>query len=318
MLTDHRKKQAEWAKAALCRYRDTSAMGDMVAQLAPWSWWATFTFRRMPSRSWALAQVRRYLEQLEIAAAQPIESVFLEDFGDLGGRYHFHLLIAGVDHLSSDGWEREARRLFGDCKIKPYDAEQGAAHYVAGKAVSKDRDLHFYGELRKKADAGDSATRVSSVVRGSPARQNAPDRERGKEDNPDVHVEKAVPRIFVSGSATAGTGRAAFAWFNETTGHKRVKSLTCKNAIEAEYHGLISVLETIPENEEAEILCASLLVYAQFDQLIRVVSHSQARLLAGVRALIRQRRLEVTLRCIPRSQNRGWILLRNFRRSGQV
>jgi ribonuclease HI len=312
MLTDHRKKQAEWAKAALCRYRDTSAMGEHVAQLAPWSWWATFTFRRMPSRSGALAQVRRYLEQLETAAAQPIESVFLEDFGDIGGRYHFHLLIAGVDHLSSDVWEREACRQFGDCEIKPYDGEQGAAHYVAGKAVSKDRDLHYYGDFERKASAEDFATRASRVVQGSPARQSVSDRDPRTGDS-NVSVEKANQRVFVSAIKQPDGNGAAFAWFNEATGKGRVEVIAGANKIEAEYHSCLSALEWVPEGSQIEIVSDSPLLCGQFHDIARVRGHGIRRLRARLMTSIHCQRLDVDVLCVPRSENQAWKLLKRYR-----
>jgi hypothetical protein len=147
MLADHYRKQAEAAKAAMRRYESNSEMGDYISKLARWCWWATFTFRIRPSRGYALRKVEQYLQELETAAASPIAWVLVGEHGDLNERLHFHVLIAGVDDLSRDHWEREANRRFGDSEISQYDAELAAPYYIAQKAISESPVLEFGGAI---------------------------------------------------------------------------------------------------------------------------------------------------------------------------
>lgn len=148
MLRDHWRKQAEAAKAAARRYQTHSEMGDYISQRALWSWWATFTFRRRPSRAYAIAELRSYLQELETAAARAIGWVFIEDRGN-DGFLHFHLLIAGVDHLPISIWENKANRRFGNSEISHYSNEGGAAYYLAKKAQSEKSTFEFGGGLNQ-------------------------------------------------------------------------------------------------------------------------------------------------------------------------
>jgi hypothetical protein len=141
----------QWARAAKNRECTARELGQYIAQLASWSWFGTFTFRRRPAQKWALAELNNYLQDLGTAAARDIGWVFVEDFGVLDRRYHVHLLIAGVDQFSSRKWEIEAGRRFGLSEIQLYDPEQGAAYYIAQKAVYEDRDMHFGGKLLRRA-----------------------------------------------------------------------------------------------------------------------------------------------------------------------
>jgi hypothetical protein len=89
--------------------------------------------------------MQRYLQELETTAGCDIAWAFVEDYGGPDERYHFHLLIGGVDHLSTRSWELKAGRRFGNSEIKPYNRHD--ARYIAKKVVEENRDLHLGGAL---------------------------------------------------------------------------------------------------------------------------------------------------------------------------
>jgi hypothetical protein len=93
----------------------------------------------------ALTEVNDYLFELQEAADQPIRAMIAEEFGRVGGRYHAHMLIAGVSHLRRDEWWRKAFERFGRTTISAFDPKRGGAFYAA-KYVSKQLGtLHFIG-----------------------------------------------------------------------------------------------------------------------------------------------------------------------------
>jgi hypothetical protein len=93
----------------------------------------------------ALVEVKDWLFDLQNAACQPIRWMIAEEFGNVGGRYHCHVLVAGVSHLRRDEWWRTAFEQFGRTRISPFDPEQGGAFYAAKYAAKKLGALHFGG-----------------------------------------------------------------------------------------------------------------------------------------------------------------------------
>jgi hypothetical protein len=75
----------------------------------------------------ALAGVRDYLSDLGTTAATPIGWVIGEEFGNIAGRYHCHILVTGVKGLRRDFWWEEAFRRFGRTRIEPFDPARAAA-----------------------------------------------------------------------------------------------------------------------------------------------------------------------------------------------
>ncbi|HLY18327.1 MAG TPA: hypothetical protein VKR61_13935 [Bryobacteraceae bacterium] len=145
MLRDHRQKQVQRAQEAFRRRQAPQQYGEWLQSAARWSWFVTVTFRRARGRDVALGELERFLNELEVAAGEPILWVIAEAFGKIRGRYHCHLLIAGVDRVSIDPWEREAHRRFGWTEIEPYEPSLGGAHYVARNAFARNGELHFGG-----------------------------------------------------------------------------------------------------------------------------------------------------------------------------
>jgi hypothetical protein len=74
-----------------------------------------------------------------------------EEFGETGGRYHCHGLIAGVSHLRRDDWWERAFERFGRTKIVPFDPTRNGAFYAAKYAAKKLGALHFGGPLPNAA-----------------------------------------------------------------------------------------------------------------------------------------------------------------------
>jgi hypothetical protein len=135
-------------------YRSTGSIGGVKffvpdAQLKAWV--PDFRGRIEPAApvpDLALAEIKDYLFELQEAADQPISWTIAEEFGRAGGRFHCHLLVAGVGHLRRDEWWRTAFERFGRTRIEPFDPAQGAAFYCAKYAAKQLGALHFGGPLQ--------------------------------------------------------------------------------------------------------------------------------------------------------------------------
>src|SRR5690242_17504309 len=103
-LVDHRLAQERRAYAAQRDGQMVRDYGEFLSNLKPWAWYLTITFCAEVGREPARAAVERYLQELQEAAGNPIAWVMAEDLGKIGGRYHCHLLVDGVGHLSRKSW----------------------------------------------------------------------------------------------------------------------------------------------------------------------------------------------------------------------
>jgi hypothetical protein len=148
VLTDHQHERIRMAKAAARHREQRDKYGAWLGGLAEWRWFGTFTNAVPRSSASAMALMKRYLNDLQTAAQGSIGWVVAEARGK-SGRHHFHLLIAGVDHLSIEYWLRRAERLFGDCQLVRFDDGMNGAFYVANNGLSEGGDLHFGGDLLK-------------------------------------------------------------------------------------------------------------------------------------------------------------------------
>lgn len=111
-------------------------------------WKPDFRGRRNPGPpvpDKALAEIKDFLFEMQEAAEQPIRAMIAEEFGGIGGRYHGHLLIAGVAHLRRDVWWEKAFERFGRTKISQFDPALGGAFYAAKYASKQLGALHFIG-----------------------------------------------------------------------------------------------------------------------------------------------------------------------------
>jgi hypothetical protein len=82
---------------------------------------------------------------MERAAGCRISWLIAESFGRVGNRYHCHLLLANVEHLSISEWREKANAELGRTEIEPFDITMGGAHYVAKNGLTQQGDLHFGG-----------------------------------------------------------------------------------------------------------------------------------------------------------------------------
>jgi hypothetical protein len=80
-------------------------------------------------------------------AGRPIGWIIAEEFGRLGGRWHCHILVAGVSGLHRKFCWLEARRRFGYTRIEPFNPSRGAAFYAAKYAGRTLGEIHFGGTL---------------------------------------------------------------------------------------------------------------------------------------------------------------------------
>ena len=133
------------------RYRSVERIGSVkiyVADPQLKAWKPDFRGRidrGPPVPDKALAEIKDFLFDLQEAAEKPIRWMIAEEFGKSGGRYHCHVLVAGVAHLRRDTcWEKAFER-FGRTNISPFDPKLGGAFYAAKYAAKQLGGLHFGG-----------------------------------------------------------------------------------------------------------------------------------------------------------------------------
>lgn len=153
-LRDFKVAQERWAFRQRERRLLPQAFGEFIGSLANWDWFINpLTFRDdsrtggPPVRDVALARIYEYLSLLQKAASGPIGWVIAEEFGSIGGRWHCHILIAGVRNLPRKFWWAEAHRRFGWTRLEPFDPTRGAAFYAAKYAAKALGNIHFGGIL---------------------------------------------------------------------------------------------------------------------------------------------------------------------------
>jgi hypothetical protein len=97
-----------------------------------------------------LRGIKLWLLDVQKLAGLPIGWIIAEEFGRLGGRWHCHILVAGVSGLHRKFCWLEARRRFGNTRIEPFDPSRGAAFYAAKYAGRTLGEIHFGGTLAGK------------------------------------------------------------------------------------------------------------------------------------------------------------------------
>ena len=153
-LRDHAELQERRCRERTRRKLLPGAWGEFIAALMPWSWFVTITFKNgaygcaAPPRDLAIERIEEWLTDLQAAAGgNTIGWVLAEEFGRQGGRWHCHLLISGVSHLSRRFWWQEAFRRFGRTRIDPFNRERGAAFYTAKYAAKALGEIRLGGFL---------------------------------------------------------------------------------------------------------------------------------------------------------------------------
>jgi len=124
--------------------------------------------------------------------------------------------------------------------------------------------------------------------------------------------ERPVHRLFLSAVLRDG-GQGVFSWVDETTGKKHLERIPRASKIEAEYCGLLSALGTLPDGARVEIVSDSALLCGQVHDVSPVRGPRVRALSVQTLIVIRRRRLDVTVLCAPRSDNRAWTRLRQLR-----
>lgn len=149
MLTDHGRTIERLAGERQARENLPEAWGNFLACLAAWDWFVTITFKGdAPRPEKALKRILLWLADLQAqAGGKAIGWIIAEEFGRAGGRYHCHLLIAGVGHLQRRFWWSVAFERFGRTRIEPFDPEKAAAFYAAKYAAKALGAIHTGGTL---------------------------------------------------------------------------------------------------------------------------------------------------------------------------
>jgi hypothetical protein len=97
-----------------------------------------------------LRGIELWLLDVQKLAGLPIGWIIAEEFGRLGGRWHCHILVAGVSGLYRKFCWLEARRRFGYTRIEAFNPSRGAAFYTAKYAGRTLGEIHFGGTLAGK------------------------------------------------------------------------------------------------------------------------------------------------------------------------
>ena len=145
VLTDHSRQAARQAQDARRHRQALQNLGDFIYDLDFWDWSVTISFRYSTTPHRAFAAVEAWLTEVEGAAGGRIGWAIALSRGELGGRVHLHILVAGVDDLDMKMWEHNANGLFGDCQIAEFDAERGGADYFAKNALAEHGDYRLGG-----------------------------------------------------------------------------------------------------------------------------------------------------------------------------
>jgi hypothetical protein len=110
--------------------------GDLIRQFAPWTWWATLTFRRIVGEEYADNAFRSWARELARNRVHDhIPVVWVRERE--AGNFHFHALLAmpGGDELTRrqlhEAWRLDPAA--GYTYIVRYTETLGAAYYVGKK-----------------------------------------------------------------------------------------------------------------------------------------------------------------------------------------
>lgn len=99
------------------------------------------------SQEAVLKRIELGLLDVQKLAGHPIGWIISEEFGGLGGRWHWHILVAGVSGLHRRFCWLEAQRRFGYTRIERFDPARGAAFYAAKFVGRSAGEIHLGGTL---------------------------------------------------------------------------------------------------------------------------------------------------------------------------
>jgi ribonuclease HI len=270
-------------------------------------WKGTITLRgkRPPNRDCALREVKKFLRDIERVAGLGIRWVIAEDYGELGRRLHFHILIGGVKHLRRKYWWMVAFERFGRCWLRDFNSAQGGAEYTAKNGLSDNGQFHFGGQAIDKDKTARWLRKYATQVGPKPDTCHLASVQADGKRTPArplaIHIAGAGARADRSGSG--------YAYLVKGTSTRRVKRIDGLTNHQADYRALRYALRNIPKDFEADIFSHSKLMVCQFNGEWSVRDPELKRQLARVREIISDGRLLIRLFWIPREENLAGRLL---------
>jgi ribonuclease HI len=125
-----------------------------------------------------------------------------------------------------------------------------------------------------------------------------------------INKSNTVVRIFADGSGCRPDGKGSgFAWVREDTGDRKITRKDSLTNNQAEYHAILSALESLSSGTRAEILTDSENTCFQLRGERRVRDPHLAGLNDQIQDLIKKKRLNVTFTWIPRRDNKAGKLI---------
>ena len=130
-----------------------------------WAWLCTLTFRDGIRRKAATRIFGEWVAQLQASEPEKLSWVRMGEYSPGKVRYHFHALIAGVQHVTPREAIGRWERLAGRAEIGIYDSGRRGLEYAL-KSIEDtadfDIDLHLE-EKHLRSDAGRKTTSISPI-----------------------------------------------------------------------------------------------------------------------------------------------------------
>jgi ribonuclease HI len=132
------------------------------------------------------------------------------------------------------------------------------------------------------------------------------------------HPEKMVEqqrksdplKVFIDGAGSRPDGSGSgFAWICPTTGERNIERVPGLTNNQAEYRAFVAALTALPDRSRADFFSDSQLLCCQFNGQYKVREPELAEFLAQAHALIKDKKLIMTLQWVPRSKNTAGKLL---------
>ena len=96
-----------------------------------WDWFATLTFRGIPSMAKARRCFHTWITELEGDERTPdFKWIRVTERGAYGSNIHFHVLVGGLRAAKRFAWTVRWRELAGEAVITDFDSHQGGIRYV--------------------------------------------------------------------------------------------------------------------------------------------------------------------------------------------
>jgi ribonuclease HI len=119
-----------------------------------------------------------------------------------------------------------------------------------------------------------------------------------------LQPQKTTIRIYTDGSGQRPDGKGSgIAWYRVDKSQRHTEAIPGLTNNEAEYRAVISAVEALERNSEAEILTDSELVCCQFSGQWRVSNPMLSNLLCKLRTLAARKQVCIKLTWIPRREN---------------